>query len=567
MSLVGNSAVIPLGDFSTVYQVQDQLSHTIGHHTLKFGAQFRRIESNGPLDFAVTGVYTFQDLSPFGFQAHSKNPALEFFLQAQPLSYVGVDPSKSDSHRSYRQNVISGFVQDSFRATSRLTVNAGLRYDFYSNPTEAHGRLSAIRNPATDSGPTVGNLFVGTPLDLLSPQGGFAWNLFADGKTILRGGSGIFRDQLPVLLFGVDRFLPPFFGINSFVFPSFLNPQNAVLTQPVYVLATTYHPKFPYALQYNLNLEREIARGTILSVGFFGARGNHLPREAEQNPFQPASGHRYNPNLPSPLLTVLTDAQSFYNSLQLSVSKRYAHNVSWQLFYTWAHSIDDASTNFSIEAVNEPPTTQDPFDRKGSRGRSGFDIRHNFVANVVYELPLGRGRVFGGWQFSTVARVHSNLPFTPVLSFDNAGLQSLLTSERPDLVGDPYTGVCPNGSKVGTPPCWFNPGAFALQPPGRFGNAGRNILRGPAFAQFDLALEKSFQLREGTKIVLGAEAYNLLNHPNFAVPSNTQSPLTLGGNGDAVFKDAMGNFANNVGRIFSTVGTGRQVQLTARFSF
>jgi hypothetical protein len=114
---------------------------------------------------------------------------------------------------------------------------------------------------------------------------------------------------------------------------------------------------------------------------------------------------------------------------------------------------------------------------------------------------------------------------------------------------------------------WFNPSAFALPPPGQFGTAGRNTLRGPAFAQFDLALQKSFKLSEGTKIAFGAEAYNLFNHPNFAVPSNTQSPLTLGGNGDAVFKDPMGNFANNVGRIFTTVGTGRQIQLDARFSF
>ena len=567
MSLLGNSAVIPLGDFSTVYQVQDQLSRTIGRHSLKFGVQFRRIQSNGALDFAVNGLYTFQDLSPFGFQARTSNPALEFFLQALPLSYVGADPSRYDSHRSYRQSVISGFVQDFLRVTSRLTVNIGLRYDFYSNPTETHGRLSAIRDPSADSGPTVGKVFAGTPLNLLSPQAGFAWNIFGDGKTVLRGGGGIFRDQLPVLLFGVNRFLPPFFGISSFVFPSFLNPQNAPLTQPLYVLSTTYRPKFPYALQYNLSLEREIARGTVLRAGYYGARGNHLPREVEANPFQPALGRRYNPNLPSPLLTVLTDAQSFYNSLQISVAKRYARNFSWQLFYTWSHSVDDASTNFSVDAVNEPPTTQDPFDRQGSRGRSGFDIRHNFVANVVYELPFGRGSRLGGWQLSGVASLHSNVPFTPMLAFDNAGMQSLLTSQRPDLVGDPYSGTCPNGSRAGTPTCWFNPSAFALPAPGRFGNAGRNILRGPGFAQFDLALQKIFPLREAMRIAFGAEAYNLFNHPNFAVPSNTQSPLTLGGNGDAIFKDSAGHFANNPGRIFSTVGTGRQVQLTARLTF
>src|SRR5262249_52514323 len=352
-----------------------------------------------------------------------------------------------------------------------------------------------------------------------------------------------------------------------YVFPSFLNPQSAFLTQPLYVLQATYHPKFPYVLQYNLNLQREVAPGTILRAGYFAARGSHLPREVEANLFEPALGHRYITNLPSPLLQDLTDAQSFYNSFQLSVSQQHLHNVSWQAFYTFSHSVDDASSNVSIEAVNEPPTTQDPFNRKGDRGRSGFDIRHNFVANVVYELPFGRGSQFGGWQISAVVNLHSNVPFTPVLAFDNADLQSLLISERPDLVGDPYKGFCPNRISVGTPSCWFNPSAFALPPPGQFGTAGRNVLRGPAFAQFDLALQKGFNLAEGTKITLGAEAYNLFNHPNFAVPSNTQSPLTLGGNGDAVFKDVAGNLASSVGRIFSTVGTGRQVQVDARFTF
>src|SRR5262249_56540215 len=105
-----------------------------------------------------------------------------------------------------------------------------------------------------------------------------------------------------------------------------------------------------------------------------------------------------------------------------------------------------------------------------------------------------------------------NLPFTPVLSFDNAGLQSLLTSERPDLVGNPYAGACPNGSRVGTPSCWFDPRAFALPPPGQFGNAGRNILRGPAFGQYDLALQQGLQITEGAKITVSAEAYEFCSH-------------------------------------------------------
>jgi hypothetical protein len=566
ISLLGTNPVFPLSDYSTVYQVQDQLSRTIGRHTLKFGAEFRRLLLNGRFDFAVNGLYEFQDLTPYGLPASSNNPALEFFLEGVPLSYAGVNPTNADSDRGYRETVASGFAQDFMRLNSRLTANIGLRYDFYSNPTEAHGRISAFRNPATDSAPTVGPLFAGTPRDLLSPEAGFAWDAFANGKTMVRSGFGIYRDQIQAVVFGIERVLPPFFDVEEFVFPQFLNPQNAAATQPLDGFTMTYHPKFPYAMQYNLNVERQLARGMILTAGYYGARGNHLNREGEQNPFEPALGHRYNPNLASPLETILTDAQSFYNSGQVSVSKRYAHNLFWQASYTLAHSIDDASVDFSVESVNDPPATQNVFDRKGSRGRSSFDIRHNFVANAAYELP-GAGRFLGGWQIAAVASVHSGPPFSPMLSFDNADVQSLLIPERPNLIGNPYVGACPNGARVGTLTCWFNPGAFAVPPAGQFGNAGRNMLRGPGFAQFDPSLHKDFAIFHERKITVGAEAYNLFNHPNFGVPSNTQTAFSFGGNGDAVFKDAAGDFADNVGQILTTAGTAREFQLTGRFSF
>ncbi len=566
LSLIGNYVAFPWGDFSTVYQVQDQLTRTVGRHTLKFGVEFRRLDLNGTLDFGVNGLYSFQDLTPYGLPASSNNPALEFFLEGVPLSYVGVNPANADSERGYRETFASGFAQDFVRLNSRLTANIGLRYDFYSNPTEAHGRLSAFRNPATDSAPTVGPLFAGTPRDLLSPQAGFAWDAFGNGKTMVRSGFGIYRDQLPEIVFGIERFLPPFFGLEEFVFPQFLSPQNAALSQPLDAFATTYYPKFPYVMQYNLNVERELAQGMILTAGYFGTRGNHLTREGEGNPFEPALGHRFNPNLASPLILALTDAQSFYNSGQVSISRHYSHNLSWQVSYTLAHSIDDASVDLQVESVNDPPGSQSIFDRKGSRGRSSFDIRHNFAANAAYQMP-GRGGLLGGWQIAAVASVHSGVPFTPVLAFDNADIQSLLIPERPDLVGNPYAGSCPNGARLGVPSCWFNPSAFAVPPAGEFGNAGRNILKGPGFAEFDPALHKEFAIVHEWRITVGVEAYNLFNHPNFGVPSNTQSPFFLGGAGDAVLKNAAGDFADNAGQILTTASTSRQFQLTGRFTF
>jgi hypothetical protein len=177
-------------------------------------------------------------------------------------------------------------------------LDVGLRYDFFSNPTEASGREAAFPNPATDSAPVVGKIFARTPLDLFSPQTGLAWNVFGDGKNVVRSGFGIYRDQIPGVLFELARVLPPF--LEEFVFPQFLNPQNAVETQPIDAFATTYYPKFPYALEYNLNVERELAQGMIFSAGYFGTRGNRLTREAEQNPFEPELGHLYDPNLSSP---------------------------------------------------------------------------------------------------------------------------------------------------------------------------------------------------------------------------------------------------------------------------
>jgi hypothetical protein len=146
-------------------------------------------------------------------------------------------------------------------------------------------------------------------------------------------------------------------------------------------------------------------------------------------------------------------------------------------------------------------------------------------------------------------------------------VQSLLTAERPNLVGNPYAGVCPNGARVGAMSCWFNPYAFGVPPAGQFGSAGRNMLRGPGFGQFDPSLRKDFAIVQERKITVGVEAYNLFNHTNFGVPSNTQSALSLGGNGDAVFKDAAGDFADNAGQILTTAGSARQFQLVGRFTF
>jgi Carboxypeptidase regulatory-like domain len=583
--IIGNNTILPIGGFSTTPQVQEQLWWTKGRHALKLGGEFRRIDSNGPADFLINGLYSFQDLSFLGpgFVPVSDNPALEFFLKAQPLLYAGTDPALSDSDRHYRQTAVFAFAQDDLRVSSSLILNVGLRYEYYANPTEARGRISNIRNPASDTMPTVGKFFARTPADLFSPRLGFAWNFFGNGNTVLRGGFGMFRDQISTQVYSFSRFLPPFFKTVLAVLPDFLDPLNALKLGSAPGI-TTYYPKFPYALQYNLNLQRQLTADSVIKAGYLGARGNHLQRLGEVNPFEPALGRRINPNFSS-LPFVATDAQSFYNSLQLAFEQRYNQGFSMQAAYTFSHSIDDASVPFPTDAVNEPAKVQDLFNRKGSRGRSSFDVRHILVFNFDYELPFGRGKQLGAglpswassvasdWQFSGIGSFQSNAPFTPVLGFDNAATGSLLLSDRPNLVGDPYSGNCPDGMRTGVVTCWFNPGAFALPPPGQYGHAGRNSLRGPDFGDIDLALLRRFTLGGERNLEFRAETFNLINHPNFSVPLNTRGPIILGGNGDAVFvgrdpqDPAKGIVPGNAGRIFSTTNSSRQIQLGVRFIF
>jgi hypothetical protein len=575
MGAIGNNLVYPVGGFSNTFQIQDNLSWTIGKHALKFGGEYRRLQMNGPFDLYVNGEYVFE---AFGANV-SNNPALENFLEAKPLVYLGTQPSLSDSDRGLRQNWLSGYIQDDWRVTPRLIVNLGTRYEFYSNPTESQGKVANIINPARDASATVGKFMNDTPKDLFAPRVGLAWSLTSDGKTVLRSGAGIFYDQIYGNLYGNDRFFPPFYGGLQVLSPPFLNPLAGSAPAAASIpTSLTYYPKWPTVYQYNLNLQREITSSSVVKVAYVGARGNHLIRLVDENPFNVALGARPNSNFGS-LFRYETDAQSFYNAMQASWEQRLKNGLTFQANYTLGHSVDDSSGAEPSDDVNDGVATPDPYNRLSGRGRSGFDIRNNFVFNLLYDLPFGKDKAFGrdlrgmagtligGWQISTIGTFHSNVPFTPVLGFDNAGTQPFFNyTELPNQVGSPFAGTCPNGAAVKTAACWFNPAAYSVPTAGTFGNVGRDSIPGPAYADLDLALLKNTPLGEHSNLQFRAECFNLLNHPNFSVPVNTTGPNGAGGNGDAVFLGPTSP-AGNAGQIFSTVSSSRQIQFGLRLSF
>ena len=282
---MGNNLIYPLTDYSNVFQVNDNVTVTFGRHTISFGGGFTRNQINGPFDLFVNGEYVFADLTAFGVAAKSSNPAFEALLNADPEVYVGVEPNAFDSDRGYRQWALSGYIQDDSSVTPKLTINAGLRYEFNSNPTEAQGKEVNIINVETDSSTTVGKIMKTTPKDLIGPRIGFAYKLGSDDKTVIRGGGGLFYDQIWGNIYGNVRSLPPFVKAVESILPQFLNPLNAIAIGTTANATLTYTPDWPQVLQYNLSVERQFSSASVAKLAYVGTRGNHLGRLGDQNPY------------------------------------------------------------------------------------------------------------------------------------------------------------------------------------------------------------------------------------------------------------------------------------------
>jgi len=397
------------------------------------------------------------------------------------------------------------------------------------------------------------------------------------------------RDQIYSNLYFDVRFYRPFFGALISESPNFLAPPTSIqalggTTSPVGVFGITFNPKFPYYEQWSLNLQRQLGRETVFQIAYIGSHGLHLPRAGEANPFEPALGHNLNPNFGS-TPQIVTDATSNYNSLQIGLLRRFVKGLSFQGSYTYSHSIDTASGPFPSDWVSEPGVSQSFFDLNADRGNSAFDRRNVFIGNLLYDLPFGpgqrwgrseqgtTGKLAGGWRVGIIGQLLSGAPFTPVLGFNNSLTASSFPADRPDI----KSGVNPCHVVTGNVNQWFDPTIFVLpnapDAAGNiFGDSSRNSLCGPSLKELDFSLIKHTQLSEHASLEFRSEFFNIFNHPNFAVPDNTQGPNGTGGNGDAIFVGrasgcnpttnslGCGILAGNAGRIFSTVTSARQIQ-------
>jgi outer membrane receptor protein involved in Fe transport len=554
---------LPRDDRLNNWQVGNTLILTRGRHSARFGVQAQYLQFDQNTTSQKGGIVNF--------------PNLESFLAGRATSVDFAVPGLIDPERRYRQWLFAAFVQDDVRLRPRLTANLGLRYEFVTVPTEADGKISNLRN-VTDTALTVGGPWHDNPsLKNVAPRIGLAWDATGDGKTSVRGGFGLFYDEiLPKYYFFSGSLNPPFTTRTSIANPPFPNVV-ANFDPDAYIRAqlqtVNYDLQTPYIMQFNVGVQRALPGDWDVMVGYVGSRGKNLLRLGDANlapetivngekVYQPQRGRR------NPLFTGIwqrvTDAESFYNSFQLAAQKRFSDGWRAQVSYTFSRSVDDSSGINSQDFSNVVQYGMDWYDRTLDRGLSAFHATHNLTFNWTWDLPFARskaglaGALFKGWQLNNITTIRSGHPFTVQLGFNRSGnlnTTSFSMHERPDLKPG-----CSNNPILGGPDRYWDVNCFQLPPVNQRGDLGRNTLIGPGLVSVDVSLVKSFELGRGRQLQFRAECFNLPNHPNFAIPAGRIAFTGVNPDGTPIV-------APTAGRISSTVTTSRQIQLGLKLTF
>ncbi|HVF57572.1 MAG TPA: TonB-dependent receptor, partial [Pyrinomonadaceae bacterium] len=543
-SPLGHEGNNPQNSVTNTFQILDTATYARGRHLLKFGGDFRAVQQNAFRDVESRGRLQF---SPF---AQITGNALADLLLGFPLVTGG---ARVDNAQHLRAESYNFFVNDSVRLTPRLTLSAGLRYEYNSPAVDAEDRAN-VYDPATRSLVPVGTLGIprsGYEADKnnFAPRVGLAWTLGEEGRTVLRAGYGVYYDQSPLAPGEALYFNAPYFDFNLFFsipglpltlanpFPSFFP-----VPLPDSALAIQRDLRTPYMQHWNLNVQQQLGRSRVLEVAYVGSKGTKLLSARDINQPQPSVLPPGLPFVPRPVpqfddINILESrASSSYHSLQARFEQRLDFGLGVLASYTWAKSIDDASNFFT--SAGDPNFPQNSYNLRAERGRSNFDVRHRLSVSYSYDLPFGKGRAFladrgllssilSGWQTFGIVTLQTGRPFTVALlsEIDNSGTgRSSLgfgANDRPNLVGDATL-------DRRTPEQWFNAAAFAFPAPGTFGNAGRNILEGPGYQNINASLVKNTGLTERLNLQLRAEVFNLFNHPNFNMPDNFLGSPTFG---------------------------------------
>jgi hypothetical protein len=543
------------GRRATRFFINDNLAWTIGAHELRFGTNTRIFRLND-YDFGEGAVplVTYTTLSQFILGVASTASKTFPSANSQPYNFLNLDL----------------YAQDTWKVTHRLTWTLGLRATHNSNPVNPHdtvARLAGsfdsishdVNQPLDQAIQTgIGNIFEATPLAILQPRTALAWQ--AGPLTVLRSGFGLFSDMLPGSVADLVGVNPPYSqtfeggllgtvggtaiapGVPGSAIDATIAANQAFLTgfnkgqlslEPVAIAAVPdgkLHA--PYFMQWSFALEQQVGHNINLRAQYVGTRAVNQPYTTQVNGYQTVCpgcfapfpyGAPIDPRFGA-VTQLSTGANSHYNGLQLTAEKRLGHGLQVQANYTWSRCIDTVSNggflSFSAGGILSPI----PGDLQRDRGPCDYDVRHNFTASYLYQLPKG-------WQVSGTAFLHSGLPFSVLSTPYSANGNGIVNGGGPQFAsvvpGVPLYqhAAIPGVTQPGTVQ-WLNPDAFvsAVDPSTgacavcQFGNLGRNALRGPDFTWSDLYLTKWFTLREHVRLRVDCQFFNVFNHPNFALP-------------------------------------------------
>jgi hypothetical protein len=559
----------------------DTLSIVKVNHHLRIGGEYRRSQLNFFFNSFSRGQITFASFNDF--------------LAGNGLSIIG----SGVFDRAVRINDLSGFFQDDWKFKQRLTLNLGVRYDFYGFPSEQRGRfvnflpdqfrqgtLAAPAGPpngfvqaeggALAGVPEVASTVVPSDKNNVSPRAGFAFRLNDAGSLVLRGGYGIYYDRFSARFANTQLLNYPYFALavglpgllrtfaNPFIpvpqpgafplnptIPSPLSPLAPIVGVPISGLFVDPELSTPYVQQYNANVQWELFKDYLLEVGYVGSKGTKLLQVVSLN--QPVYNRAANVFF-APLGTALgtqkmvasgiqqaqTSSNSRYNSLQVSLTKRFSSGLQFLAAYTLGKSTD----YYSGAPVNELiPTPGDQSNWKLNYGPSDYDRRHRLVTSFVYDLPkfsVRAKRLLNDWQINGILTLQTGTPFSiidsPNLAIIQranfaAGASNFLTSGDIESRLDQYFNTSAfvlsrpilGGGNLGTP---NNP---TFDPDNPFGNTPRNFLYGPGQKNLDLSVVKFIPVRETVRAELRTEFFNIFNWTNFANPnSNIAVPATFG---------------------------------------
>jgi hypothetical protein len=563
-----------------------------GAHSLKIGASIARVQSMDTQS-AIGGIFMFGSLE-------------SFLATGVPSLFQGVqNPSPQfTSKRYFHELDFNPYFQDDWKISSKLTLNLGLRWEVASNATcltGGGGPCYAIEGlqlgtpAATSSCPTwsttecgftaVSHVLGQNPnWKNIDPRIGLAWDPFGDHKTSIRAGFGLFHEPIAPRTFGPGfQTAPPSASVTAVGVPFPYPASGGNVT--TYSTAAGYYynsDSVPYAIQYNLTVQRDVGHGMMASLGYIGSSGVHLfslynfnqpypslsPTSYVPAPINCISSSCYfNSSTPNPNKTwsaLNLDApfsHSSYNGMVASLNRQMASSLVGQVSYTWSRCIDNGSVSSGLEQGGYMIT--DSYNEGYDRGPCTYNINQSLAVNSVYSLPFKGNRLVSGWQVSPILSVNSGLPVDPV-----QGLSPIRTSlgtingDRPNYVPgcDMIANKAYGAQKYVQ---WINTACFTPTVGGVLGDLGRDAVPGPGFLDLDFAVHKDTKITERLNAQFRAEFFNIINHTNLGNPI----PQLFQGPGGSTGALAAISSSPTAGQIISTTGTSRQIQLALKLVF